>query len=150
MSMQPDYISRGGSVGAPLVGAQYRLGCTEPLGRLTPTKRSYKMIYKSILNDLLVRPMNKLEGREAVESALTSIGQLLEFRSSPCSIVVLGGAALNLLGVVNRATIDVDILAREEDGVLRAPAPLPPALVEAIGLAVLYVGPLEIWTDAVV
>lgn len=39
------------------------------------------------------------------------MGQLLAARGATYAIIVLGGAALNLLGIVHRATTDVDILA---------------------------------------
>ena len=46
---------------------------------------------------------------------------------------MLGGAALNLLGIVDRPTIDVDVLARADaTGALRPPDPLPRALRRVI------------------
>jgi len=48
----------------------------------------------------------KLGGRVAIESALAAVGELLAHRGASCSVVVLGGAALNLQGIVDRPTID--------------------------------------------
>jgi hypothetical protein len=42
--------------------------------------------------------------------------------------VVIGGSALTALGLVKRATRDVDLLAIAEDGELRSAEPLPDAL----------------------
>jgi len=52
----------------------------------------------------------KLQGRTAIESALTAVGERLAHAHESCAIVVLGGAALNLLAIVDRPTIDVDVL----------------------------------------
>jgi len=57
----------------------------------------------------------KLQGRTAIESALTAVGERLAHAHESCAIVVLGGAALNLLAIVDRPTIDVDVLARADD-----------------------------------
>ena len=90
----------------------------------------------------------KLQGREAIESALTSVGEYLQFRGAPASIVVLGGAALNLLGIVDRATIDVDVLAGiDHDGRLRPPDPLPENLAGAIRLVARDRGLIENWMN---
>ncbi|MEP6495763.1 MAG: hypothetical protein ABJF01_23970 [bacterium] len=81
----------------------------------------------------------------AIDDALNRVGQLLAARRSPQAIVILGGAALNLLGIVERATTDVDILAMadapepEHAGeaeahprhIQRPPEPLPSALTDA-------------------
>lgn len=52
-----------------------------------------------------------LSGTSAIDEALDRVGQLLAARGSSYAIIVVGGAALNLLGIVDRATTDVDILA---------------------------------------
>lgn len=50
------------------------------------------------------------------------------------AIVVVGGTALNLLGIICRATADVDVIAtgapeaERPPRVIRPPNPLPPAL----------------------
>lgn len=72
-----------------------------------------------------------------IERALTAVGELLEARDTRAGIVVIGGAALRLLGIVERTTRDVDIVAvAHEPGDLqqlaRPPEPLPPPLKWAI------------------
>jgi hypothetical protein len=72
-----------------------------------------------------------------LDSALQAVGELLARRGEPAAVVVVGGTALNLLGVVERYTRDVDVLAlatprrRGEPNNVRAPDPLPPALRDA-------------------
>lgn len=76
----------------------------------------------------------ELSGQQAIESALTAVGERLAHAGAPCAIVVLGGAAMNLLGILDRPTIDVDVLARAagENGPIEPPDPLPPPLRDAI------------------
>lgn len=73
-----------------------------------------------------------------IEELLAATGEHLAAENAGVGIVVLGGAALNLLGVVSRATRDVDVVAigREDDrsdGLeIRPPDPLPEPLQRAI------------------
>lgn len=93
----------------------------------------------------------RLSGRTAVEAALTAVGERLAHANEPCSIVVLGGAAMNLLGIVDRPTIDVDVLARADDaGALRPPDPLPETLQRAITAVARDQGLLENWVNTAV
>lgn len=57
--------------------------------------------------------------------------RLKENASQPLEIVVCGGAALILTGVVTRVTTDVDILALMSNGSLLSPDPLPEPLLQA-------------------
>ncbi|MFQ6046617.1 MAG: DUF6036 family nucleotidyltransferase [Gemmatimonadales bacterium] len=77
--------------------------------------------------------------RNAAETvtALQLVGEILEAQRAQLSLVVIGGAALNLLGVVDRATRDVDVLAFSVSGEGRTrlvppPEPLPTPLTEAV------------------
>lgn len=93
----------------------------------------------------------KISGRAAIESALTAIGERLELANAPCAIVVLGGAAMNLLGLLDRPTIDVDVLARADDSNLIAPPdPLPEALRSAIAAVARDMGLPENWMNTAV
>lgn len=73
-----------------------------------------------------------------IEQALQRVGELLAAARERYAIVIIGGAALNLLGVVSRATRDVDILAfarrrGDRDWRLEAPPdPIPERLAAAI------------------
>jgi hypothetical protein len=78
-----------------------------------------------------------LAGESDIENALQKLGELLALRAETYAIVVLGGAALNLLGIVDRVTTDVDILAFAEQAggqpgkLVEPPDPLPEPLVRA-------------------
>ena len=73
-----------------------------------------------------------------LDLALHAVGELLARRGQSVAIVVVGGTALNLLHVVERATRDVDVIATatpRRDGPpadLQPPEPLPKALSDAI------------------
>lgn len=47
----------------------------------------------------------------AIERGLASVGELLAIDGVDVGIAVIGGTALNLLGIVQRTTNDVDVLA---------------------------------------
>ncbi|MEN0068084.1 MAG: DUF6036 family nucleotidyltransferase [Myxococcota bacterium] len=67
-----------------------------------------------------------------LDEALTALGEILADRGETFDIVVIGGGALLLLGLVERATKDLDVLARiEGDAWVRA-EPFPPALEAAV------------------
>lgn len=67
----------------------------------------------------------------ALDGILTALGEQLGAQGAPQEIVVIGGSALLALGLVHRATRDVDVLAIAADGQLRGADPLPEPLREA-------------------
>lgn len=73
---------------------------------------------------------------DSLPEALAAVGALLAAEDEQAMIVVVGGASLNLLGLVERTTQDVDVIARASSATaldaLIPPDPLPPALVRAI------------------
>jgi len=77
------------------------------------------------------------QDQKDVEIILSALGQQLEgLLEKPIELLVCGGSALNILGLVRRATKDVDILAyieRNEKGeaFLIKAASLTPELVMA-------------------
>ena len=80
-----------------------------------------------------------LESSSEISSALTRVGEQLAYEKLRFSVVVVGGAALNLLGLVRRATSDVDIIAFAERSdtasnktLSRPPDPIPSELAAAI------------------
>lgn len=46
-----------------------------------------------------------------IDDALSAVGELLGASRTPFEIVVIGGAALQVLGLVTRPTADVDVVA---------------------------------------
>ena len=71
--------------------------------------------------------------RKVLELALRSLAiRLDENRADPVELVVCGGSALILTGLITRTTRDVDVVALIRQGVLCAPDPLPADLERAI------------------
>lgn len=93
----------------------------------------------------------KLTGRTAIEAALVAVGERLSNAREPCTIVVAGGAALVLLGIVERPTVDVDVLARAGvSGTIEPPDPLPEPLLRAIAAVARDQGLLDTWMNTAV
>jgi len=77
-------------------------------------------------------------GSEQLSLAINRVGELLQAQGQVYRIVIIGGAAMNLLGFVRRTTSDVDILAfgdqRADMLPIRIhppPEPLPAELIRA-------------------
>lgn len=90
-----------------------------------------------------------------IREALEALGELLAADGERFAVVVTGGATLNLLGVVRRATGDVDVIARadrDESGAfrLRRAEPFPPALRNAIRTVARDLDLAEDWMNAAV
>lgn len=88
-----------------------------------------------------------------IEEALHAAGDLLRAAGEQVSIVVVGGATLNLLGIVRRTTRDVDVIARavvNSSGVLRLAKaePFPASLRIAIRTVARDFGLPESWMNA--
>ena len=70
--------------------------------------------------------------RDALDLAMKSLAiRLGENKAEPIEIVVCGGSALILTGMVPRTTKDVDVVALIRARHLASPAPLPEALLRA-------------------
>lgn len=90
-----------------------------------------------------------------IESALTAVGDLLAADRAPVDVVVVGGATLNLLGIVSRTTRDVDVIAqayRDGSGTLTLAhaEPFPRALEQAIATVARDLGLEDDWMNAAV
>src|SRR3989441_9198451 len=91
-----------------------------------------------------------------LDLALHAVGELLARRGQSVAIVVVGGTALNLLHVVERATRDVDVIATatpRNDGPpteVRPPEPLPEALTEAISTVARDLGLPSDWLNTTI
>jgi Nucleotidyltransferase of unknown function (DUF6036) len=75
--------------------------------------------------------------RQGMRTAFQAVGELLSADGETLSILVVGGAGLNLLGVIERATSDVDVIARVKRDANGTPQitnanPFPQALIRAI------------------
>lgn len=71
-------------------------------------------------------------GYPDLAAALTALGDLLADRGQPFEVVAIGGGALALMGLIDRATKDIDLVALSTaDGLISA-EPLPHDLQTAI------------------
>lgn len=68
---------------------------------------------------------------ETLDTILGALEEQLRALGKQQEIVVIGGSALTALGLVRRATRDVDLVAIAEGGQLLPASPLPDALKEA-------------------
>jgi hypothetical protein len=68
---------------------------------------------------------------EQVNELLAALGEQLAAAGRPYELVVIGGSALLALGMIDRATRDIDLLALRTGDELRRPDPLPTGLVTA-------------------
>ena len=68
---------------------------------------------------------------QAADDLLDALGEQLTAERERFTIAVVGGSALLALGLVSRATRDVDVLAIVDGEELRSAQPLPAALVGA-------------------
>ncbi len=87
-----------------------------------------------------------------INRALAAVGELLAAGGHKLGIVVVGGTALNLLGVVHRATRDVDVLAvaswgRGPERAIQPPTPLPAALQGAVATVARDLGLAPDWLN---
>ncbi len=67
-----------------------------------------------------------------LREALETLGAILADRGQHYDIVVIGGGALLLLGLIDRPTKDLDIVSRIEGGRWREGEPMPGPLLQAI------------------
>jgi hypothetical protein len=65
------------------------------------------------------------------DEALIALAELLAVGGAKVDLVVIGGAGLLALGLIDRSTRDVDVVALRRGAELIDPDPLPPELVEA-------------------
>lgn len=69
--------------------------------------------------------------RNQLREALTTLGAVLADRGLSYELVLVGGGALNLCGLIDRPTRDIDVVARVEGGAYITAVPLPALLLAA-------------------
>ncbi|MBT3220828.1 MAG: hypothetical protein HN348_17225 [Proteobacteria bacterium] len=67
-----------------------------------------------------------------LELALTTLGELLDDRGERFDLVVIGGGALLLLGLIDRPTKDLDVVARIDADEWTGARPFPDVLRDAV------------------
>src|SRR5690349_17382175 len=70
--------------------------------------------------------------RSTLETALRALGDLLADRQEQYVVVAIGGGALSYLGLIERATEDIDLVGLIEGEMLVSAEPIPARLVSAI------------------
>jgi hypothetical protein len=70
--------------------------------------------------------------RATLEQALQSLGDLLADRGQTFEVVAIGGGALAMIGLIDRPTEDIDLVAVMRDATLCTAQPLPAALQIAV------------------
>jgi len=75
--------------------------------------------------------MANIPNIEAADALLTALAEQLAAAGEAFEIVVIGGSGLLALGVIERATSDIDVVALRSKEKLIDPRPLPQALVAA-------------------
>lgn len=85
---------------------------------------------------------------ETINLLLGALADQLQALGSRVEIVVIGGSALTALGLVKRATRDVDLLAIAVAGELQSAEPLPQALLTARAAVAADFGLDEDWLNA--
>ena len=83
-------------------------------------------------------------GGDELDQALETLGALLSARGLAFDIVVVGGGALLLRGLIARPTKDLDVVAMVEDGAWVSASPLPEQLLSA---AIEVAGALDLADD---
>jgi hypothetical protein len=92
--------------------------------------------------------MTNITSRSRAHELLAALGEQLAAVGHQCELVVIGGSALLALGVIDRVTRDVDLLALRTGDELHAPRPLPPELVAAAERVGLDYGVPSDWLNA--
>jgi hypothetical protein len=72
--------------------------------------------------------MSDIKSKSGIDQLLTALGEQLAFAGERYELVVIGGSGLLALGVIERATRDVDIVALRADGGLATAEPMPDGL----------------------
>lgn len=77
--------------------------------------------------------MSDIASREATDRLLSALGEQLAAAGQRFELVVIGGSGLLALGLIERSTRDVDLLALRSAGELSSVKPLPAVLGAARG-----------------
>ena len=91
--------------------------------------------------------MNTLINRERLQEALELAGSYLEDRGNAIEVVGIGGSALLLLGIIDRPTQDLNLIAVLEAGTFRKLDALPPVLVETRDAVAAHLGLAPDWIN---
>ena len=85
---------------------------------------------------------------ERLDEALHALEEQLGAGGSSFELIVIGGSALQALGLIERATRDVDVVALVDGKDLSSADPLPEALVSAAGRVARDFGLPLVWLNS--
>jgi hypothetical protein len=85
--------------------------------------------------------------RARLEGALDLLGRVLQQRGLSYDLVAVGGSGLLLLGIIERPTRDLDVIALVQQGQLVRADPLPDALTAATRDVAVTLGIAADWID---
>jgi len=92
--------------------------------------------------------MTEISGSDRVREVLAALSEQLAANGQRYELVVVGGSALLALGLVERTTKDVDVVALRQAGVLSKADPLPPELISARNRVASDFGLSEDWLNS--
>ena len=84
----------------------------------------------------------------SLEQALDTLGEILADRDQQAEVVAIGGGSLLLLGLIERPTKDLDLVALVKDGSYISARPLPRHLADAARDVGAALGLAENWFNA--
>lgn len=85
---------------------------------------------------------------DRIAELLSALDGRLALARTRFELVVIGGAGLTIIGLVDRPTRDVDVVALLDGGVLRFAKPLPDVLIEARDAVAADFGVAEGWLNS--
>jgi hypothetical protein len=91
--------------------------------------------------------MSDIANSQVVDSALVALGEQLAVAGDRFELVVIGGSGLLALGMVDRSTRDVDVVALRDDEGLSSADPMPTALIAARDLVARDLSLREDWLN---
>lgn len=121
---------RGGSSPAPAgFGSRRRVACRRCVRGVWRNRTAQPPRGGCIRSESRMSSIND----QRLAEVLAALGELLG-AGPPVHLVVIGGSGLLALGVIDRATRDVDVVAIERDGELVGAEPLPAVVREAAAI----------------
>lgn len=92
--------------------------------------------------------MTRQSELDSFQAPLAALGQLLAERGQAYELLAIGGGALQLLGLINRPTRDIDVVALVERAGVVPFDELPPPLQEAVDDTARVLGLQRTWFNA--
>jgi hypothetical protein len=85
--------------------------------------------------------------RDSLDAALSLLGAILRDRGVPYELLAVGGSSMLLLGLIDRPTADLDVIASLEDGTFSKLNEMPAQLTAAVSDVASTLGLSEGWLN---